>query len=214
MNKQFPRATTGFCSQCGGEIPETSKFCKYCGVKVSLAPVGFAEAWRSFNERRRVVKGRSTRAEFWLLAPLIFIILVVPIIIFQAMCERFGDAFALPGLLLFFTWLCCLRAAFRPTICLSLRRLHDINVSGWFYPLFFLPYVVPYELVVFPFLSDEFLSSTILYCKPNDWLLILRILSPFFNLVALIVVLIPGTRGANKYGPKPEKRSPNANNSK
>ena len=128
------------------------------------------------------------------------------------MCERFGDAFALPGLLLFIIWLCCFRAAFRPTVCLSLRRLHDINVSGWFYSLFFLPYVVPYELVVFPFLSDEFLSSTILYCKPNDWLLILRILSPFFNPVALIVGLIPGTRGANKYGALIVRRRPKTEN--
>ncbi len=78
-------------------------------------------------------------------------------------------------------------------IPINIRRLHDINLSGWWY------------LLTFPLnLSIPALKFTNLEINNETLEAIDTIFQKLSIAVSLIVMFWPGTKGENKYGPQPE----------
>lgn len=152
-----------YCTKCGKEISEGARFCSGCGNPVSggtnynskktntsfrvgefsfseimargdevKSPVAveFVEAIKLFFLYALNFKGRSSRSEywwsqlFWFLAS--FVLNFIPVIGFLAS-------------------LCVMV----PGVAVTVRRLHDIGKSGWYYFLNIIPVVGFIILIVF-----------------------------------------------------------------
>ena len=81
-------------------------------------------------------KGRSTRSEYWYFMLFYMLMLVFPLILagFLGLDEN-GQMtmFVISGIVLLIHLI--------PSISISIRRLHDIGKSGWWYLISFIPYV-------------------------------------------------------------------------
>ena len=101
--------------------------------------MGFGDAVRTCWKKYGDFDGRAVRSEFWWWV--LFMVLV-----------QFAAAIALTIVLIIFQnagflqWLSVLifmvivLAFIRPSIAVSVRRLHDRDLSGWFYLLGFVPF--------------------------------------------------------------------------
>jgi len=79
---------------------------------------------------------------------------------------------------------------------LQVRRLHDLNLSGWLWIVTFVPLFSLFALPL-PGVSN-----------PNQtWQVVANTLSLIASLFSLYVTLWPGTKGQNKYGLSPPNRS-------
>lgn len=99
----------------------------------------FAEAVQSVFSKSTKVAGRAPRSEFWywmLFVIIVQLVTIVPVIM-VAMLIQAQDVWALlpfliaAGAIALFLWL--------GTITVTIRRLHDQGLSGWFYLLFLIP---------------------------------------------------------------------------
>jgi Predicted membrane protein len=86
--------------------------------------------------------GRARRREYWLYT--LFFYLIVFLMVFVAV--PFGDS-ALLVVMIFLVLFVLL--SIPPSICLTVRRLHDSGQSGLLYLLNFIPYVGPVVVFVF-----------------------------------------------------------------
>lgn len=103
-------------------------------------------------------KGRTSRAEFWWAALgiflLSFIVYFIAGLIFgipdqnttiestEALKAYFSNGFVIISIILALLLII-------PSISISVRRLHDINKSGWWYLITFVPYVGGLVLFIF-----------------------------------------------------------------
>lgn len=98
--------------------------------------IGFGGAVKRAFQKYARFDGRASRSEFWwftLAYMLLVLVLYIPLIIGSA-----AESAALVivfGLLLFAAFL----AVIVPSIALSVRRLHDVNLSGWLYLIGLIP---------------------------------------------------------------------------
>ena len=222
------------CPQCGGSFPESETFCRYCGSaapKVESptadttpndAANPFAVGARTTNAlltseteardvpsnilaaiKMRVVrgglKGRSSRVEFW---PWILLVLILwfstptlattflglvngaPLAgVFWKAFLYLGEFLEIVALLLTFT--------------LSVRRFHDVGLIGITAYIFLVLEAVCILFGVFPSIYD--LLPVYVRRVVAGGLLI-------SGFAILIVGMIPGTKGPNKYGSPPIKR--------
>ena len=127
--------------------------------------------------------GRSRRLEFWSFAALNMVAAAIVLSVFFTIGDMMGSVgpqqnpfvffsiFGFFGLFLLVWWLFMLV----PTAAVTVRRLHDRDMSGWWY--------VGYLVVIFV---------------------------PLINLIAviamLVIMLMDGTPGPNRYGPDPKGR--------
>ena len=81
-----------------------------------------------------IPKGRIKRLEFFLSNVLLSLFLFVLVTFIQKIANN-NDIF----IALFFLFLACLSAYV--SIVLTIKRCHDVNLSGWFYFLYFVPLV-------------------------------------------------------------------------
>ena len=81
-----------------------------------------------------------------------------------------------------------------PTLALSVRRLHDINLSGWWLLLSFLLSMISEIVVLFFKLSGTTLPG----------LLLLSWLSQISLIAIFILAMIKGNEGENRFGPDPK----------
>jgi uncharacterized membrane protein YhaH (DUF805 family) len=115
--------------------------------------------------------GRSPRTEFWMFALFQFL-LIGAVLVIGVVWACVGDkevidvdrARWLAELLVFLAI-----ALLIPNLAVSVRRLHDRNLSGWLVLMLLVPYLGP--------------------------------------LVILVLMMLPGTRGPNRFGPDPRGRS-------
>jgi uncharacterized membrane protein YhaH (DUF805 family) len=129
-------------------------------------------------------RGRSRRKEFWSFALFNLIVLVVIGMIVAATTgtlSTFSDVqsggfsamasllFGGAGLLLLLYWL----VTIVPSVAVTVRRLHDRDMSGWWYLGFIVLSMIP--LVGF-----------------------------LVSIAFLVVTCLPGTPGANRFGPDPK----------
>ena len=83
-----------------------------------------------------IFKGKSTRAEFWYFTLFYMILLFLPIII--ASYFRLDKEIA--GTITIIIFLIHLI----PATAVGVRRLHDMNMNGWWYLIVFIPYIGPF----------------------------------------------------------------------
>lgn len=140
------------CSNCGTENEQGATFCGNCGVaqigassvgegsySQQSAQVGFTEAVRLGLKRWQDFQGRSTRAEYWWWALCGVLVAVLSQII---------DAIHGAGPVVY---VISMLALMIPGLAVTVRRLHDINRTGWWMLLIFGSIVIipPFILVYF-----------------------------------------------------------------
>ncbi|MXQ09302.1 DUF805 domain-containing protein [Alphaproteobacteria bacterium GH1-50] len=117
--------------------------------------MSFTEAVRTCFRKYITVSGRARRAEFWWFA---LFYLIVGAVLNAIDLSLFGPDTALLspifGLVMFV-----------PSITVAVRRLHDRDMSGWWWLLNFIPLIG--------------------------------------TLILLVIYMLPGTNGANRFGPDP-----------
>lgn len=99
----------------------------------------FAEAVQSVFSKSTKIQGRSPRSEYWywiLFVIIVQLFTIIPVVM-VAMLIQAQDVWALlpfliaAGAIALFLWL--------GTITVTIRRLHDQGLSGWFFLLFLIP---------------------------------------------------------------------------
>lgn len=142
--------------------------------------------------------GRARRKEYWMYTLLIVIASLVCALLDRVLGldKIFGDAAASAGS----TRIGVLRliliiGTFVPSLAVAARRLHDGNRSGWWLLLMLVPYGVGGALMGMGTAGAQL------------GLLALAGIIMLVGLIGAIVLLVfmclPGTSGANKYGPDP-----------
>ena len=198
-----------YCPLCGCEVSETARFCTNCGAAIDAAEGDSGDATNPFalgSQARSVFdvvassvpsnlwsaakgcfrkyfngRGRASRTEFWLWIVFLYLSLCVLLAPFGLMLFVAVFFLAEGGPVIpfeppenFLEWpfwgtqvwgLVCLC----PTISLFVRRLHDMNRTGWWIIPAFMPFLILIYVVVLGVLS--------------------------------------GTPGANRYGPNPAEQS-------
>ena len=106
------------------------------------------EAYKKFWKNYTKFDGCSSRADYWWT-------LLANIIVAAILGFVFGLVSSATGIkaITFIPYLYTI-AIIIPDIALSIRRLHDINKSGWFYLIGFIPVVGTIILLIF-FLTDR-----------------------------------------------------------
>ena len=134
--------------------------------------------------------GRSRRKEFWMFQ---LLNVIVSFAIFAIMLSGGGFQFltgadpetvdsaamGIPliiGLVLMGIWVL---AAFIPSLAVTIRRLHDRNMSGWWYGGLLIASFIPF----------------------------INFLAGLGMLALLVVMMLDGTDGPNRYGPDPKDPS-------
>ena len=143
------------CPACGKDNPEDSRFCGSCGVSLIVSTasgIGTAASELPKVRFRRAVElgfknyfkfsGRATRAEYWwwILFTVLAGIGLAVVDTLTATMGMFGDS-GLLGVLFEL-------ATMVPTFTLSVRRLHDINRTGWWLLLWSVPVIGWIVLIV------------------------------------------------------------------
>lgn len=109
--------------------------------------MGLTEALKTcMTTKYSAFKGRASRSEYWwfsLFSLLVFILGGVPLIVIAANQQDAGlrpeDS---PAFIVFAALLgLCFLALFLPTLSVSVRRLHDLDWSGWWYLTLLVPYL-------------------------------------------------------------------------
>ena len=193
-----------FCSLCGCEVAEGDRFCKFCGgalvaenasVDASASsvtndvgrgskdgPTSPWRAWKNFFRKYFDGSGRASQAEYRRCLNFILLTIGIPgaiaiLTFIEIALEADGGGF-LPDELhstlcnvciaCFYVTEIWVAICLCPTYSLVVRRLHDLNYTGWI--------------------------ALVLFSLPVGLILL-------YALAAL-----PGTSGANRYGPDPASR--------
>jgi uncharacterized membrane protein YhaH (DUF805 family) len=161
--------------------------------------------------------GRSSRAEFWwfwLFVMVLWIVvyfLMIGSVMSVAMSQTepsagFAGAFGVVGILLLLFWVGILI----PSIAVQVRRLHDINRSGWWLGGFYLVYAL-YFVLLFGMLGAQMGAAmtggtpdTPPGFGPMFAVTMVVGLGMFIYAIALLVFYCQaGTSGDNRFGPDP-----------
>jgi uncharacterized membrane protein YhaH (DUF805 family) len=100
--------------------------------------MGFQEAAKTGFSKYATFQGRASRPEFW------YWVLFIAIV--EAVLAILGAAL---GFALFIILGLFIVATFLPTLAVTVRRLHDVNRSGWWWFIQFLPGVGTYWFLYF-----------------------------------------------------------------
>lgn len=138
--------------------------------------VTFPEAIRLFFARYTDFQGRSRRSEYWWIFLLNFIVGFVGVVLMMVLGGYDGVGtsglnpigYIIGGLLLIYVL-----AIIVPSIALLVRRLHDINQTGWIALGLYIAGLIP----------------------------LIGILA---SIAQIVIGVLPGTVGENKYGPDPK----------
>jgi uncharacterized membrane protein YhaH (DUF805 family) len=124
------------CPSCAEIITVDSATCRFCGAAIPTAetptpetavpPLGFGAAISTCVAKYALFKGRASRAEFWY-----FVLFHVAVVVALTLVATllFGNGSSLQAIVF---WLSIL-ALIVPAIAVTVRRLHDVNRSGWWY---------------------------------------------------------------------------------
>lgn len=141
-------------------------------------------------------QGRATRSEFWWFYLFSFLVnnafSLLDRVFSFVIIELIGILVAL--------------AIFLPNIAVSVRRLHDLNLSSWWFcfiyiPLAFLVIIVSYFAINAQYIDATSLSSLAIGLVICGGLCVL--ICVISSLVFLILFILRGTRGVNRFGEDP-----------
>jgi uncharacterized membrane protein YhaH (DUF805 family) len=133
------------CPTCGNDNPDNAQFCGICGANLisgetsigtELPMVGFGEAISRGFSNYFTFSGRATRAENWW-----FVLFTVT---GRLVLGVIGGFAGLPGVLDGVFWIVTLI----PSLAVGVRRLHDINRTGWWLLLWPVPVIGWIVLIV------------------------------------------------------------------
>ena len=159
----------------------------------------FFEAVSQVIRKSFVFKGRARRKEFWswaLFSALLNIVVAVAVIVMSSSETVQACVSLLLALLMFF-----------PGFSVAVRRLHDVERSGWWlggYYMMSFVYIIVYVFLIASLgdLEGGITGATIVF----------GVLSLVFILAALIWAIVmlvwnftEGTNGPNKYGEDPKR---------
>jgi uncharacterized membrane protein YhaH (DUF805 family) len=100
--------------------------------------MGFGEAISTCFHKYVVFNGRAIRPEYWY-----FVLFEILVLIVLSIVD--GVLFGTPGVLSSIASL----AMFLPALAVAVRRLHDIDKSGWWLLIGLIPLIGPIVLIVF-----------------------------------------------------------------
>ena len=171
-----------------------------------MSPIGWAlRPLKRYAE----FSGRSSRAEFWWFFLFVIIIYVGVLFIMGAMgagvssmnpgASLVAGTFSGSVLVVILFWL----LLFIPTLAVQIRRLHDINRTGWWLGGFWLLYVI-YMGLTFSLMANAMRNPA----APSNTggfaaIGIFAIAFFVYSIVLLVFFCLRGTTGANKYGDDP-----------
>lgn len=141
-------------------------------------------------------QGRATRSEFWWFYLFSFLVNIAFSLldrVFSFVIIELIDILVALAILL-------------PYIAVSARRLHDLNLSGWwqcfiYIPLAFLVIIVSYFAINAQYIDAKSLSSLSIGLVICGGLCVL--ICVISSLVFLILFILRGTRGVNRFGEDP-----------
>ncbi|WP_205480770.1 DUF805 domain-containing protein [Sphingomonas arenae] len=132
--------------------------------------------------------GRSPRAEYWWFY-LGYIVLSVLLNIITNISAILGMVLSLASLVLII-----------PFIAVGVRRLHDIDRTGWWLLAPVVPYALGFAMIgTAVFTNPEGIAASGGFGVGMIFFGIGLILA----LVVFVFTLLPGTKGSNRYGPDP-----------
>ena len=142
--------------------------------------------------------GRARRKEYWMYTLLIIIASVICLVLdnMLGLNKIFGGSPGTPaasqmGVLRLILTL----GTFIPSLAVSVRRLHDTNRTGWWLLVFLVPYALGIALLAYGAATGQFGLLAIAG--------ILSLIGFILAIVLLVFMCLPGTSGANDYGPDP-----------
>ena len=132
--------TMKFCTNCGAQLEANEKFCTNCGEKIS-AVTNDTTQFKPDNglwENLFKVSGRLNRWRYFKRSFAIFFLYIISVIATCAIfLEPTGDVSATGCVvILILTILLPIGST-----CLTIRRLHDLNLTGWLCLLMTIPAV-------------------------------------------------------------------------
>ena len=96
--------------------------------------MGFGQAIKTCFKKYAVFEGRAGRSEYWWFflfsAACVVALSIIDSIVFDVQFENYGVLVII-----------YLIAVMLPTIAVSVRRLHDMDQTGWWYMLVFVPMI-------------------------------------------------------------------------
>ncbi len=166
--------------------------------------MGFGAAVSSGFNKYATFSGRAARSEYWWW----FLFLILAGIGVDLACGIIfatTRSFIVPGVLLILFYL----GVLLPNITLSVRRLHDLNRSGWwlgaivFISLILLFLAVPVAIRAYENHANGLAPMDGI---PSGTFIVIRILDLvqfIFGIVLFVWFCMRGTRGSNRFGADP-----------
>lgn len=153
--------------------------------------MGFGEAIRTCFGKYVTFQGRAIRSEYWYFV-LFAILASIPAAILDAIVapsQRNGPFSALLSL-----------ALFLPSLSVSVRRLHDINRSGWWIGGLYIYTACAILLAIVVLAGGGVTNASGLHA-----FLLVLLLAGFvgYAILLLVFALLKGTDGPNQYGADP-----------
>ncbi len=203
--QDMPQDTITTCPRCRKVNEPGSMYCFSCGLplekdapsqikgrssSITESPIHwYVKAMKQYG----VFHGRARRREFWyffLFQSIFFILFLVAGSVIEARLKEE----IVPILL----WLYLL-ANFIPSLAVSVRRLHDVNRSGWYS----LAPLIPWLNLLVQRLHDVDRSGWLVF----SWLVFMEFIA-IIGVIASIVLLVWAARdsspGENRFGPNPK----------
>jgi uncharacterized membrane protein YhaH (DUF805 family) len=116
-------------------------------------PLGLREAVETCIRKYAVFRGRASRSEFWYwnlaVAVVLFVLSLLAVTVTAA--AGVGAASALMDSLLALTFLFVIL----PSLSVTVRRLHDVGMNGWFVLLALVPFYGLAPYAIFGILSPQ-----------------------------------------------------------
>ena len=128
-------------------------------------------------------KSRASRSEFWYFTLFILIYMLIGLLILRLIIVDWAkiEDPMWSQLSLTLGWIVLIAPVLVPSSSVTVRRLHDINLSGWLLCIY-LPFM---------YLDKFFETEYIFYLV--------------FTIILYSICLLKGTNGKNKFGNKPKK---------
>ena len=164
-----------YCTKCGKQMLKGTNFCPSCGAAVAIGEitstavdanvdvltaqneskypmdkydVGYkGMLLRCLKEKYADFSGRASCSEFWRynLGILLLEICTLVLLLFVGLVTDTGLKMAMVAYVL----LIIIGLAITiPSLAVTIRRLHDINKSGWFFFIYFIPIIGPFWMLI------------------------------------------------------------------
>ena len=182
-----------FCSNCGAELNEHDNFCSRCGKEVTVSKTLSETQPPELSLCKKVFtsKGRLNRLPYFkysiALALLTILLWIIGVALIFSLKEYKVLSIGLGFLLVIILVALCIAQ-----IMLAIRRLHDLNFSGWWYLAYFL--LIGMGTTMENIGSKEDNSSLLTFSLVCDVLV---------TIATLVLIFKRGTVGCNKYGTDP-----------